>query len=432
MEIYYPRVLIIHISKVKADDGSNLLIRTQFGAWPKEKLAQVHAEVDSKGYGDFCGQYYRLQKNDRFMGSVFYRMRQQVYSMVELVENVETKISNYEYFARYIKKRLGNYIINTGLWEVIFKVRLSDDLIKFIIDFNPDIIYCQGYSLGFTTLPLKISNRFNVPICFQTTDDWPNQMYRFSPVGWLLRRRSRELINAAKVRLAFGEKMTHEYDIRYGVPFNISYHLDEKDRFLIKENESRNKIKIIYTGGLGHCRYEAIADLLNAVQHMPTLRDKVEIIIYTAGIPKDMPKRLLTSSIIKIEPLPSHNNLPAVLSEADILLLPESFNEDRKAIEYSISTKAHLYMMSQKPILVYGPPYSGTVNYAMNNGWGFVVNERSKKKLIEELMNIYNEEKRNQKLHHARECIINNHDLVEGRKKIYELLMSIRKKEACN
>lgn len=34
-------------------------------------------------------------------------------------------------------------------------------------------------------------------------------------------------------------------------------------------------------------------------------------------------------------------------------------------------------MMSNRPVLVYGPSYSGTVDYADRDGWGLVVSERN-------------------------------------------------------
>ena len=35
----YPRVLMVLMTKVKAEDSVNLLIRNEFGGWPKASLA---------------------------------------------------------------------------------------------------------------------------------------------------------------------------------------------------------------------------------------------------------------------------------------------------------------------------------------------------------------------------------------------------------
>ena len=38
----YPRVLLLHMTKVRLDDPVNLLVRTLFGGWPKENIAQIY------------------------------------------------------------------------------------------------------------------------------------------------------------------------------------------------------------------------------------------------------------------------------------------------------------------------------------------------------------------------------------------------------
>jgi len=66
------------------------------------------------------------------------------------------------------------------------------------------------------------------------------------------------------------------------------------------------------------------------------------------------------------------------LKGADILFLPETFETQKaQAIQYSISTKATFYMMSERPILVYASPITGIVEYAKRDKWAFVVDEKA-------------------------------------------------------
>lgn len=425
----YPRVLMVLMTKVKVEDPGNLLIRAQFGEWPKDCLAQIHASAETPGRGEFCGSNYRLQACDRFLGELFQRLRGGVFEMVTMDavgQHADVRPAGLlGRWAKMTKKRLGDWLISSGWWEVIYFIRLSEPMKRFVEDFKPDLIYCQGYSLGFATLPLLIARRFNIPICFQTTDDWLRGTYARSPVVWLLRRRARELIRRAKVRLAFGEKMQREYQHRYGLPFEVTYHLDNPDRFPPGIVAANKVCKIIYSGSLAHRRYEAIQDLLAAVRQLPELGDHVEIVIYSSGIPKELPTALLQSPEVKFAPLPTHERLPSILAEATVLLLPESFREARQSIEYSVSTKAHLYMMSGRPVLVYGPAYSGTVEYAMREGWGQVVDERSVAKLKDALTEILAGNERMQQLRRCADaCIRRHHDLARGRERFRELVSS--------
>ena len=430
----YPRVLIVTIIKVKAYDHKNLLIRQQFGAWPRNRLAQIHSgEID--GRGDFCGRYYQIQSDDRFCGRIFTYLRRHVAEIVERpLGNPNVTVPQRNVLGRMqkaAKRYLRFFLVETGIWEACFRIRVSVKMAHFIQTFNPEIIYCQGYSLGFATLPLLISKQFSIPICFQTTDDWPNSTYRGSPIRWWLRRRAGQLVRNAKMRIAFGEKMRIEYERRYRLPFEVTYHLDNRKRFPARSVASRDMCRIVYAGSLGHRRYEAIQDLIEAARLIKELAGRFEVVVYSVDVPGDIATRLLNLPELKMAPLPNHDTLPTVLSEATILLLPESFGETREAIEYSVSTKAHLFMMSGCPVLVYGPAYSGTVDYAIRGGWGFVVAERSVDMLREALKEIL---AKTTEMHWMRRnaefCILNHHDLTTGRERFLRILSRVSKSTA--
>ncbi len=42
--------------------------------------------------------------------------------------------------------------------------------------------------------------------------------------------------------------------------------------------------------------------------------------------------------------------------------------------------------MSKRPILVYGPPWSGTVDYARRRGWGIIVDKRGERELLKGIL----------------------------------------------
>ncbi len=386
----FPKVLLVSSAKIKAEDPSYLLVRTEFGEWPKDRLAQIFASDDLVGQGEFCGRTYQLGPADRLFGKLFRRLRGQVSGMVA-VDAVQGPGQGPApgAGARWVRaagKRLGDWLIRSGVWEVLFHVRLSPAMAQFVADFQPDLLYCQGYSLGFSTLPLLLSRRFGCPICFQTTDDWPAYTYRASPVGWLLRRRARQLVAAAKVRMAFGEKMRKVFEARYQAPFLVTYHSDRAERFTPPSGPGPSPHRtIVFTGNLGLRRHEAIGDLLDAIRSLHLKGLSLEVQVYTSGLPKEVPEALRSAPEVRFLPLPSHDDLPGVLAGADMLFLPESFSVDPGMIELSISTKCHLYMLSGRPVLVYGPPYCGTVDYAGQEGWGAVVPERNSRTLAQAL-----------------------------------------------
>ena len=381
----HPKVLLVLMTKVKADDPGSLLIRTQFDTWPKDKLAQIHSG-EFQGTGEFCASYYRLDDCDRRFGRLFHRLRASCVDAVsmDVVEQNTEPISfpTFRRWSKILRRHLGEVLIRSGLWEVVFEVRVSKSMEGFIERFAPDLIYCQGYSIGYAMLPLLIERRFRIPICFQTTDDWPSYTYHTFPVGWLLRRRARQLIARSTVCMAFGVKMQQAYSQRYNKNFLVTYHADRFERFSEKVPEDVTHTRaIVFTGSLGLRRYDAIDDLLKVVRSLNDGPAFLEIHVYCTGIPKEIPKSLRIAREVKFMRLPSHDSLPSVLRQANVLFLPESFSVDPGMLDLSLSTKCHLYMMSGRPILAYGPSYSGTIDYACREGWAEVVTERNEEQL---------------------------------------------------
>lgn len=422
-----PRILIVVMPKVRADDSGNLLIRMQFGGWPKEQLAQIYSN-ETQGQGGYCGHYYALEARDRVFGKLFMRTRNWVSKKVAMEKlDVLSCTRHTRLVPRWVgavQKGFGDILIHSGVWEVLFRVRVSHEMEEFVRGFRPDLIYCSGYSLAFATLPLLIADKFNVPICFQTLEDWPSYSYVWSPIGALVRRQARRLICRAVVRLAFGEKMKCEYEKRYGVPFHVTYHLDDPCRFQRVQGAREGKPKlIVFTGSLVLNRHESVEDLLEAMRLLEKEGLQVELEVYCTGVPKEMSKSVRSASIVKFLPLPTHDLLPQVLRNADILFLPEAFSMDARRLGLAISTKCHLYMMAERPILAYGPGYGGTIEYAHQEGWAKVVQQRSITMLTASLRELLSDRTLGERLIcRASECFFRNHDLGKARERFQQLV----------
>jgi glycosyltransferase involved in cell wall biosynthesis len=143
---------------------------------------------------------------------------------------------------------------------------------------------------------------------------------------------------------------------------------------------------IVYSGHIGCGRWISIIELCEAAKLLNTEGFKTIITVLATSIPKEAVNKLRGIGNLQILPGPSHKELPSFLKGADILFLPETFDEDRsEEIRLSISTKAHFYMMSEKPILVYASPKTGIVHYAKEGGWAYIVDEHNPDKLVHAL-----------------------------------------------
>jgi hypothetical protein len=172
----YKKVCIITSGRINKSDTTNngLLLRSLFNIWPKEKISQIYNSGSNNDEG-FWGTYYKLGQNDRRFGwlySILYKenkaLNPRIYSNTSLQKtNIKGRLIN-------VSKR---FIIETGIYELIFYPRLSKELKKWLDEVKPEIILAQGYSIIFTKLPLLIKKYTGTKLAFFTTDDWPRYLY---------------------------------------------------------------------------------------------------------------------------------------------------------------------------------------------------------------------------------------------------------------
>ena len=435
----YPRVLIIYNSRINKADQHGVSIRGWFGDWPKENLAQIYSGGE---IGDevFCNYNFKLGQKERRFGKVFFKLKGSSIGKSSYTVSLDENFTNLKKFSfgSLIKNKISEWLINTGLWELIFKPVFSKELIKFIEDFKPQIIYCQGYSLTFTWLPVMINKFFNIPICFQTGDDWPSNLYLDSPLSFAIRpivdRAVKSLLSTSSARLGNGNLMAKEYSERYNLSFEPLMMCDNLARFRkaapysVANNGTRT---ILYSGGLAHGRWVSIVDLCAASELLKIEGFKIMVVALATTIPREAVNTLRKISNLHILPGPSHEELPSYLKGADILYLPETFDPtEAKIIRLSVSTKAHLYMMSERPILVYASPTTGVMNYARDAGWGCIVQEQNLNKLADALLKLLtNEEYCKKIINKGVEVVLKNHEEYKVKARFLAILNEIEKPE---
>ena len=183
--------------------------------------------------------------------------------------------------------------------------------------------------------------------------------------------------------------MAEAYQKQFGAPFDIVMNCDDFDRFTaaeIRRAADPGIISVIYTGSVAIGRWQALVDLCQAAALLQKEGIQIKITAFVSNLPVEAANNLLNIPNLEILPPLAHDQVPMFLKGADILFLPESFDSNWiENIRYSISTKAQLYMMSKRPILVYGPTEAGIVDYALRDNWAYVVSERKQAALVQAL-----------------------------------------------
>jgi hypothetical protein len=439
----YPRVLIISGARINAADNLNggLLLRNLFAEWPHASLAQIYSGGDNNDEG-FCGQQYLIGPNDRQFGKLFFRLKGEYAdtSRTDFTAEPDNIAPQRPSQLNRLKQQTGRFLMDSGLYELLFKLRPSQKLLAWVKEFKPDIILAPGYNLTFTWLPLYLKKQLNKPLAFYNSDDWPTYLYASRDglcaiTAPLMRRivnsSTQQLLAATDVPFAFNNLMGEEYERRYGKAFTTLMHCDDPERFSrakpIRLHPPEIK-SIVATGAFNNSRWPLLLDLEEACQRLNDLGIPTKATVLTARISEEGYRRVKTCRFVELQDDPGHELLPAYLKGADLLYLPETFDPViAEGYRYSISTKAHLFMFSQRSILVYGHPACGLVNYAQREGWASVVCERKIDLLVDTLRSLLLDKSQcEQTVQVANQVVMRNNDCVKVREnfrsKIYEFL----------
>ncbi len=396
----YPRVLILSLNRVNAADGSNnsLLLKNLFSGWPRDNIAQIYSG-GSNDDGGYWGNYYEIQAGDRRFGKTFFRIKRKETEACPQAPRSEGRTRAFS-LARCARDWGRTVFLHGGWYELVFALRISRQMRAFIKEFSPDLVFAQGYSLGFSWLPVAIRRFVGAPVCFHTSDDWPGNLYAGQAFAWLMRPlvryHARRLIANCSLCFGFSPAMCTAYQERYAKVFHVLMNGDELGRFRQArsvEKTDPEETRIVYAGSVGHGRWESLLDLCVAVGDLRERGFKLEIYAYALHVTPELALRLRRFEYLHLPEHPKHEELPAHLKAADILFLPESFDEEEAhSIGFSISSKAQLYMMSERPVLVYSHPLTGVSQYAAAEGWGLVLNCRDRVKLGEAVLRLMTDE----------------------------------------
>ncbi|MBP1663536.1 MAG: hypothetical protein H6Q19_676 [Bacteroidetes bacterium] len=397
--MYYPRVLFIGIQRINERDSFNngLLLRNLFKNWPGENMAQIFC-YDDNGDKGFFQRYYRIGKAERRFGKLFFRLKtHEIPKSGFDILKPPTEIRKHG-LTEKIKLQAKRYLVDTGIVELIFRPKMSSEMKTWIEKYYPQVIFVQGYNLYFVWLALLLKKMTGAKLAFLTTDDWPSYLYSGmyeepTLFRWLMRpivkSSTQRLMNDVDVAFAFNSIMSQEYKSRYNKEFITINHAEETESFenaLPQRYHPDNVVSIVSTGYFNKYRWPLLLDVDECCRMLTEKRNPVRLLVISSGMEKEGIAALKNAKFTDIIPDPGNELLRGYLKGADINILAETF-DDRvaTAISLSVSTKSHLFMLSQHPIIVYGHPNTGVVKYAKSEGWASVVSKRDLSLLMNEM-----------------------------------------------
>lgn len=403
-----------------------------FKGWPPDRIAVVHQDTLPEEH-DVCRTYYRLTEAD---------FRDRCYARVlRLPFAVARRVGSATHLGRL--ERLGRdaqYVERIFAGEMPQRATPSPALVDWIARFSPDLIYTFLGSNAIMDLTRAVADRFGLPIAVHFMDDWPTTAYD-PPFGNALERRRmmRQLrwhIENSAVAMAICPQMASEYEERFGRTFSSFQNIAELADWPSAEAPCRpagQPAQLVYTGSIyGIAQSHSLIDTCEAVAALNETGLETTFDIYShASFTDDYRSRLEIHPAIRIkDALTDDTAFRETICNADVLLLPVNFDAaSRRRIRLSMPTKLPPMLASGTPILAYGPENTAQIDYALQEGWGFVVSNRDREQLVQALKTLIQDDGVRDRLsHRAKRVAFEHHDGTAIRSGFHTLLSGIVRK----
>jgi len=389
----YPKILIINNYSFNDYGGGGITLKNLFLGWPKDKLAIAHFS-ESKPMTTVCESYFKIGYNECHYIFPFNKLSNEPRGRINGPYLAESYLDAYEGernsvnqnhipTKNVIKKKVLNFINDIGIREFIHPLKISKSLKEWILDFNPDIIYCQPENISFINLILKVKGLTSAKIVIHVMDDWPYLIYKNKTLKIVLRAivkfRFQKLLTISSLRLGISKAMADEFQHRYKLPFKYFHNpidITKLDDVKSITKTNTDSSLIVYSGRIGWtASHDSIIEFSKCIEELRKEGLNIHFNIYTDlnNSENDFSKFQRDGTTL-FQALKDNNFLSKLL-EADLLLYPVDF--DRKSIEFirlSFPTKLPSYLISGIPILCYGPSEVYSIKFMTENRLGFICN----------------------------------------------------------
>lgn len=425
----FPNVLFITPVAFNRTTGGGITFSSLFQGWPQDRLATVHSDLVPIT-NDVCANYYQLSRKEiRKWGP------RKLLHGPNTSTNVSetTTVKSWRRLLIKIVRTLKTWVFGDAIPE---SVRISPELLRWVGDFRPDVIYTILGSNSIMQLVEELRQRFDLPVAIHIMDDWPATIYRGGLLSWHQRARMqrllRHLIYIAAARMAICDAMSEAYEVRYGAPFasfQNAIDVDRLARYAKRDLSVANPVRLLYIGSIfPNAQLDSLVDCCEAVKGLQQESMGIKFAIYTPRFMGEQYRsRIVTGSSISLkDTILDDEKFYETIARADILLLPVNFDTMTvRYIRYSMPTKVPAYLLSGTPILVYGPDSVAQVKYAQEQKWGYVVSERNVSRVMDAIRELTSNMALRQQLSAAaRGAAAKNHDSGDVRDRFQAMLCS--------
>ena len=404
-----PRVLIYGQSFNNCT-GGGITLSNLFAGWDKDRVAVAAiGHLMHNVTTTICTNYYLLG-NDEFRWRFPLNLLQKKFKSgiltIDAHQTQPERLIGSSLRRLFVEKVFYPTLHWFGFYHCAQTMKMSDRFKAWVEAFNPDILYLQ-FSTRETILFASALNEFlKVPSIIHFMDDWPSTInsrglmkrYWYNKID----KELKTLINKTDLHLSISDAMSAEFERRYNKKFTAFHNPidlsiwrpNSKVDFFIGE-----KVKILYAGRIGPGIENAFFEVVKAIESLNKKDYNIKFHIQSASIDTKLRNKYHLFKSVVFNPAVDYRELPLVLSNADLLVIANDFdNAGRAFVRYSMPTKASEYMISGTPILVYSPEETAVSQFFIKNECGYCVSRHSLSELKDAFISLIGDEKYRMKI----------------------------------
>ena len=412
----FPKTLVLCQNKINQFTGGGIVLSNLFGKVSPDRLMFFHRDVD---YDD-DSLFVEKRLNWRWL-------RFNLFNSIELF--ARWVVACLVFFKKPSLKDFKGILIQSCYF---YFPRDVDQQVK---EFSPDVLYAWCSDILWAETIKSVAVRYDIPYVIHFMDNHvdldPKSTLEMATFP-IFKRELAKLVNKSVVLFTISESMGGSYQKRWGKPYEVYHGLIESNKWPLSNTRhlDNNSFKVAYTGSIEDGQLLGLKDIATALDKFISKGVDVKLILYLTPVYTQSVKSSLGSfRCVEIKLHPDFSSLRNELLKADLLVLAFGFDEQTiNYYRYSFATKIVPYMLSGRPILVYGPDEIEPVKYAIKGGWASIVREHDVELLFNTIKKLISDKNERESLaKRAWMAGIAEHDLHSNANRFKSSLSNISK-----
>lgn len=432
-----PKVLI-YGETFKNIGGGGITLNTLFGDWPTDNIFMLNDRFGETSNAHFA-QYYQLGhlENKSFLHKFGFITgnRSGAHKVHKNRSQKTITTQNNSLFKGKLYFKLKELFISflnlAGIFDSFFQFKVSPELILWIKEIKPDIIYFQPSTIENIKFINELHQLSGIPYVVHVMDNFLDiktlSKKLNTKTSIAVKQLLVDLVKKSNLCMGICEEMCKQYGKEFNRTFFSFQHAVDKKFWFRNYSVRTNPLPfiILYAGRTSIGTSNSLFLLAQAIDNCnKNFNCNFEFQVQSTSRAPGLLKRFSKYNCVRISKPVPYNNLPDRYTEADLLVLPMDFDKDSlNYIKYSMPTKVPEYLISGVPIFVLAHEITALYKYAKSEHWAFTnstVNESDIETLLLDIRNNY--EKRVEISETAKLVGKRNHDINTVRESFKQLI----------